>query len=168
MTGPAGRSPLPLPSPPLADGVVRLRPWRADDAPALAAAWADPEVQRWTAVPDRRSVDDAARWIAGEAERRRRGLALDLVVSPADPDDGAVLGEVGLGPIDWAAGRANLGWWVAAPARGRGVASRAAALLAAWTVATLGLAVDVDVDPANPASARVAERVRAAAGRPPP
>lgn len=155
--------PLPLPDPPLADGVVRLRPWLVADAAALAAAWADPEVQRWTAVPPRRSEADAARWIAGDAERRRCGLALDLVVSPADPLDGTVLGEVGLGPIDWGAGRANLGWWVAAPARGRGVASRAAALLAAWTVATLGLAVDVDVDPANPASAKVARRVAAVA-----
>lgn len=160
--------PLPLPDPPLTDGAVRLRPWRVEDAAALAAAWADPEVQRWTAVPARRTEADATRWIAGEAERRRRGLALDLVVSPAGEEDDSVLGEVGLGPIDWAAGRADLGWWVASAARGRGVASRAAVLLATWTVRELRLAVHVEVDPANPASARVAERVRAAAAPPPP
>jgi [ribosomal protein S5]-alanine N-acetyltransferase len=143
--------------------VVRLRPWQAGDAEALAAAWADPEVQRWTAVPARRSPADAARWIAGEADRRRRGLALDLVIGPADPAEaGAVWGEVGLAPIDWAAKRANLGWWVAPAARGRGAAGRAAVLLATWAADTLGLAVVLDVDPANRASVGVAERVVAA------
>jgi RimJ/RimL family protein N-acetyltransferase len=117
-------------------------------------------VQRWTAVPPRRTEADAARWIAGEAERRRRGLAVDLVVSPADGDD--VWGEVGLGPIDWPSGTANLGWWVAAPARGRGVATRAAVLLATWATTALALQVATEVDPANPASARIAARVRAA------
>ena len=55
---------IPHPEPPPTDGVVVLRPWRAADARALAAAWADPEIQRWTAVPDARGVGDAARWIA--------------------------------------------------------------------------------------------------------
>jgi RimJ/RimL family protein N-acetyltransferase len=59
-------------------GAVALRPWRPADAPALAAAWADPDIARWTAVPEDRSVEAAARWIAGWDERRRRGLALDL------------------------------------------------------------------------------------------
>lgn len=131
-----------------------------EDAPALAAAWADPEVQRWTAVPPRRTEADAARWIAGEAERRRRGLALDLVVSPAGGD--AAWGEVGLGPVDWPARRANLGWWVAAPARGQGIATRAAVLLATWATTALGLRIDTAVDPANPASAAIAARVSAA------
>ena len=59
---------IPLPDPPLRSGDLRLRPWRLDDAPALVAAWADPEIQRWTAVPER------ARPRGGRAlDRRRRG-----------------------------------------------------------------------------------------------
>jgi RimJ/RimL family protein N-acetyltransferase len=159
---------LPLPDPPLTDGVIRLRPWGVGDvrrdAEALAAAWIDPDVQRWSAVPtaSRRSVDDAARWIGGEAQRRETGLALDLVISPAgdddDDDDEAVLGEVGLAPIEWDTMEANVGWWVAPAARGRGIASRAVALLAGWARSELRLTPVADVDPANRASIRVAEK----------
>lgn len=146
MTGGAtGPTPLPLPDPPLADpaaGVV-LRPWGAPpgevahDAAALAAAWADVEVARWTAVPEARDRAAAARWIVGEPERRARGLALDLVV--AAPDDGGrqVLGEVGLAHLDLA-GRAEIGFWVVPSARGRGLATAAVTLLARWALTPPG------------------------------
>jgi len=155
---------LPLPDPPLADTVVRLRAWGINDvradAEALAAAWADPDVQRWSPVPGphHRDVRHAARWIAHEATRRRTGVAIDLVISPAHPDDDTVLGEVGLAPIDWEAMIADVGWWVAAGARGRGIATRAVTLLAGWTRTELGLRPVARVDPANRASVRVAER----------
>jgi RimJ/RimL family protein N-acetyltransferase len=154
--------PIPLPDPPLTDGVIRLRPWQAvhADARALSAAWDDPDVQRWTAVPppNRRSADDAANWIAHEADRRRAGVSLDLVISPAAPGDDTVLGEVGLAPIDWTTITAHIGWWVAIAARGQGVAARAVGLLARWAERELGLSVVAVVDPANRASRRVAER----------
>ena len=60
----------PLPDPPLRSGDLLLRPWQVDDAPALVAAWADPEIQRWTGCPTRR---DLARGRA--VDRRRRGAA---------------------------------------------------------------------------------------------
>jgi len=40
------------------------------DAPVLAAAWADPEIARWTGVPPQRDVVYAARWIRGDADRQ--------------------------------------------------------------------------------------------------
>ena len=90
-----------------------LRPWRVEDAAALVAAWADPEIQRWTGVPDRRDLAAAARWIAGDDARRQRGLSLDLVVERL----GEVVGEVGLSSIDRDAGTAEIGWWTAAASR---------------------------------------------------
>jgi RimJ/RimL family protein N-acetyltransferase len=129
---------------------VGLRPWRPADAAALAAAWSDPEIARWTAVPEDRSVDAAARWIAGWDERRRSGLALDLVVTPAD-DDAAVLGEVGMAFLT---DPPTMGWWVVRDARGRGVATAAVRRFveAFVTVAE----VVAEVDEANPASIAVA------------
>jgi RimJ/RimL family protein N-acetyltransferase len=157
--------PIPLPEPPLADGVVRLRPWAASnpgrDAEALAAAWNDPDVQRWSAVPDPhlRTPEYAEHWIRHEAERRRAGLAVDLVIASLDEKPpGAVLGEVGLAPIDWDAMEAHVGWWVAPAARGQGVATRAVTLLAGWARSELGLTPVAVVDPAHRASLRVAER----------
>ena len=48
---------LPLPDPPLTDGIVRLRPWSVHDVDALVEAWADEEIQKWTLVPARRDAN---------------------------------------------------------------------------------------------------------------
>jgi len=165
--GPAGA--LPLPEPPLADpdaGIV-LRPWgRPHDASALADAWDDPALRAAGTVPAGASPELAARWIAGEATRRARGLALDLVVAPLAAAGGdveeadAVWGEVGLRNIDPGAGRAEIGWWISAPVRRRGLASAAVSLLAGWGLGPpLGLRqVWARIDRANVAAARVAVR----------
>jgi RimJ/RimL family protein N-acetyltransferase len=147
--------PLPLPDPALRDGDLLLRPWSGADAAALALAWADPEIARWTGVPPRHDEVAARRWIDGDADRRARGLSLDLVVERA----GEVVGEVGLSDIDTAARRAEIGWWVGAGHRGQGIATRAAGLVAAWAVAELDLEVVVArCHRQNPASGAVARR----------
>ena len=43
---------LPLPEPPLAGTRYGLRPWTPEDASALSAAWADPEIRLRLPVPD--------------------------------------------------------------------------------------------------------------------
>jgi RimJ/RimL family protein N-acetyltransferase len=150
-----GAAPLPVPDPPLADGGLVLRPWRIVDAPALVAAWSDPEVARWTGVPDDRDLVAAERWIAGDAWRRQHGLSLDLVL---DVDD-EVVGEVGLTAFDAAAGEAEVGWWLAAAHRGRGYASRAVRLLAEWATDELSVGhLVARCHRGNPASAAVARR----------
>lgn len=149
--------PYPLPDPPLSDGVVRLRPWVDADAPALAAAWGDDEIRRWTAVPASPTEAHARRWIAGASLRRERGLALDLVVSPGDPGDDAVLGEVGLVTMAGGPSRAEVGWWTAPAHRRQGIASRAVTLFAAWCVDVLGVELFAEVDPDNAPSIWVAE-----------
>lgn len=147
----------PLPDPPLTDGVVRLRVWQPDDAPSLAAAWADDEIRKWTAVPQVATVEHAARWIAGAELRRENGLALDLVVAPADDADPAVLGEVGIVTMAGGPSRAEAGWWVAPAHRRHGIATRAVQLLAKWCAEALDLELFAEVDADNPASIWVAE-----------
>jgi RimJ/RimL family protein N-acetyltransferase len=131
---------------------LRLRPWRIEDAPALVAAWADPEIERWTGVPERRDLSAAERWIAGEEERRRRDLSLDLVVER----EGEVAGEVGFVPYDVGAGIVELGWWVAPAHRGFHVASTAVRLLAQWVGEELRWTTVARCDPTNPASVAAA------------
>ena len=146
---------IPLPDPPLSEGVLRLRPWCVDEAPALVAAWADPEVARWTSVPTRCDEAFARHWIEGDEQRRAQGLSLDLVVDVG----GQVVGEVGLSAIDAQAGRADIGWWIAADHRRQRYAVRAVRLLADWAV-EVGLveALVAHCHPDNPASSAVAER----------
>jgi [ribosomal protein S5]-alanine N-acetyltransferase len=148
-------APLPLPDPPLAGEGFVLRPWAPADAGALAAAWADPEVVRWTGVPADHDARAARRWIEGDEHRRQRGLSLDLVVDVA----GTVAGEIGLTGLGHRPRTAEVGWWVAAPHRGQGLATAAVGLLAEW--ATDELSLDVLVARChrdNPASAGVARR----------
>ena len=148
---------IPLPDPPLRSGEIVLRPWRIEDASALVAAWADPEIQRWTGVPERRDRTAAERWIAGDEERRRRWLSLDLVVER----HGEVAGEVGLSSFDQTARTADIGWWTAPGHRRHGVASTAADLLVRWALDALEIECQARCDTANPGSVAVAERAGA-------
>lgn len=147
--------PIPLPDPELADGDLVLRPWSRPDAAALVQGWADDEVARWTGVPPRPDLATATRWIAGDVDRRARGLSLDLALDL----DGETAGEVGLAGFDAARRTAEIGWWVGPAHRGVGLATRAARLLAGWAVEEL--CIDVVLArcaAANPGSGRVADR----------
>ena len=136
---------LPLPEPTLAGMRCLLRPWELRDAATLVAAWSDPEVRRWLPVPDHADRAAAADWIAGDADRRRAGLALDLVaVEPVTgPGIGSglaveaaagVLGEVGLSSFDPEDGIAMIGWWTVDRHRRRGVATEMVRLLTTWAL----------------------------------
>lgn len=151
---------FPLPWPPLADPSTQigLRPWGAgeDDPSALAAAWVDPEVARWTSVPPEPSVEAARQWIRGEEVRRSRGLAMDLVISQLD-DPRTIHGEVGLIMVEPEKGWAELGYWLTPEARGAGRAGASAALFAEWVLRELPVnRLFARTQPDNPKAGRVA------------
>ena len=152
---------FPLPWPPLADPATQigLRPWGAgeDDAAALAAAWIDPEVARWTSVPPEPTEEAARSWIRGEESRRARGLAMDLVISQLD-EPRVILGEVGLIMVEPDARWAELGYWVAADRRGSGRASAAVSMFAEWVLRELPVnRLFARTSAENPAAGRVAQ-----------
>jgi [ribosomal protein S5]-alanine N-acetyltransferase len=154
--------PFVLPWPPLqhhAAGVA-LRPWGAapTDADALAAAWSDAEIGRWTSVPDARTRDDAARWVAQEGDRRDLGLALDLAITEMGSPE-AVLGEIGLAVVEQERRWAEVGYWLFPPWRGAGRATSALRLLSGWALQDLPIKrLIVRTGAENPASGAVAER----------
>ncbi|MDG4818567.1 GNAT family protein [Micromonospora sp. WMMD956] len=132
---------------------VLLRPWRAADAPAVLAALRDPAVATWNPQGD---LDEAR---AREWVRRRADWSAGdhASLAVADPGDTELLGSVSLSGIG--GGHANIGYWTAPAARGRGVATAAVRRLTAWGFAMLGLhRVELFHAVANPASCRVAER----------
>jgi RimJ/RimL family protein N-acetyltransferase len=139
------------------DGVVRLREWRATDVADVTAACRDPEIARWTMVPDDYRESDARAFIAGSDASRRAGETFDAAV--VDAGDGSLLGAIALTSIDWRHERAEVGYWVAPWARRRGVATRAVRLLSAWTFAHTDIGrLDLMTYVGNVASERVAER----------
>ncbi len=141
------------PDPPGSVGpLLELRWWQPDDAPALAAAWADPDLVRWLDPPH--GIETARRWIEAEPGRRARLLALDLVVTLG----GVVAGEVGFHGFDAQRRAALVGYWVGPAHRGRGLGAEALAAATAWLLDAVGArAVLAECDPANRASWRTAE-----------
>jgi len=146
----------PLELPTLRDGDLILRPKRTEDADAVTAACQDPEIPRWTMVPSPYTRRHAEEHLATVAERARRGESVDL--HAVDPD-GALLGAFSLMALDRAPGQGEIGYWVAAEARGRGVATRAVRLLTEWGHRELGLErIELMAHDDNLASRAVAER----------
>jgi RimJ/RimL family protein N-acetyltransferase len=85
------------------------------------------------------------------------GSAYNVVIAGAV--DGALLGSAGLEVHDHPVPHGELGYWVAAPARGRGVATRAVRLLSTWGLGPVGLPLlEIHVLPGNARSHAVARK----------
>jgi len=133
--------------------VVTLRQWREDDAPAVAEICQDPEIPRWTNVPSPYTEADARAFIRETLAGERAEMARAIV----DAHDGTLLGAIGLRLP--APGVGEVGYWLAARARGRGAATRAVRLICAWAFSEFLLArIQLHTLPGNDASERVAER----------
>jgi [ribosomal protein S5]-alanine N-acetyltransferase len=147
---------IPLPEPALADAEVRLRPWTLGDVPAVTAACRDPEISRWTVVPDEYTDQHATEFIATREADRLAGRELALAI--VDHDD-ALLGAIGMSNFDWHDHRGEIGYWMARETRGRGFGTRGVRLLSRWAIDALALErVELLANPANEASQRLAER----------
>ena len=143
--------------PTLRDGDLVLRPARRSDVDAITAACQDPEIPRWTLVPSPSTRADAESYLARGAEEASAGKVVNLLA--VDAGDGRLLGSFSLMELDREPGYGEIGYWVAAGARGRGVATRAVRLLADWGREALGLTrIDVLPHRDNAASRRVAEK----------
>jgi RimJ/RimL family protein N-acetyltransferase len=162
----------PIAPPTLTDGVIAVRPLRESDIPAIVDACRDPEIARWTRVPSPYTREDAERFLAIAAAESRAGHGVALAV--ADAQD-RLVGTVALTELD-GEGYGEIGYWTAPHARGRGVASRAVALMRDWGRTALGLtAIEILPHRDNRGSQRVAElagftptgRVRSVARMPP-
>ncbi|MCU0257500.1 MAG: GNAT family N-acetyltransferase [Solirubrobacteraceae bacterium] len=148
------RPAIPVPDPPLQDGVIALRPWSEADVPALVASCSDEQTLRFTSVPTPYTPEDARLFVgAGHTE-----AALPLAVVEAG-DPAAVLGAVGLHAVDRSRGRGEIGYWTSPWARRRGIATRSLTLLSGWALDRSGLGLvrlELYAEPVNLASQEVA------------
>ena len=143
--------------PTLPDGDLVLRPKRPEDVDAITAACQDPEIPRWTFVPSPYTRADAEAFLARSAEEQAAGKTVHLLA--VDADDDRLLGSFSVMELDREPGYGEIGYWVVAEARGRGVATRAVRLLADWARAELGLTrIDILPHKDNAPSRRVAEK----------
>jgi RimJ/RimL family protein N-acetyltransferase len=122
--------PFSAPDRPLTDGTLVLRLPRDADAPAIAAACADPEIARWIPVPVPYRLEDARAFVAFTAEGWSSGREPTFVI--ADAADGALLGTLAFHRRPDEPGKAAVGYWLAPGARGRGAATGAVLLAVRW------------------------------------
>lgn len=136
----------------LRDGDLVLRLWTEDDVPALVEACNDREIAHWIpTIPSPYTEEHARTYLRGEVHPDERSLAMEL--------EGSVVGAIGL-TLNSEKYKASIGYWVAAPARGRGLCTRALRLVSRWALEDLGLVrLELITDPDNVASQRVAEKV---------
>ncbi|MFK0256587.1 GNAT family N-acetyltransferase [Streptomyces sp. NPDC090445] len=141
-----------------------LRPWTLADAAGLVDVYRDEALRRWTSE----DVDDeesAARWVQDQQRGWEAGDRFAFaVVEPraGGPEGRRPLGNVVLKAAAPDTGSAEVGYWTAAHARGRGVAPRAVQALTDWAFTSfaddgltrLELLHQVD----NLASCRVAQK----------
>lgn len=135
----------------LVDDLVALRPWRFSDVDELVSCIdGDPEIERWLdQVPQPYRREDARTYIGGIGEQ---------AFAITDASTGRLLGSIG---VRWNDRRdvGEIGYWVRADARGRGIVSRALALVARFAIENEGAArLQLRADVENVASCRAAER----------
>lgn len=153
---PSGRmAALPQPSYALPCG-MRLRPCEAYDAPALVAAYADPDIRHWNR-PDPLTEDRAVTRIARWRERWRTERAAVWAVAPAG--GGVAVGLIGLADIDLRGGSGEIVYWLLPAGRGAGATAEGVSAVTRWAFEDLGLhRLRITHSVANPASCRVATK----------
>jgi RimJ/RimL family protein N-acetyltransferase len=147
----------PLDVPQLSCPPVVLRPYALSDLAMVRRASADPLIPSITSVP-RHYTDDAGRaFIERQHARAAQGDGFSFVIArETDPEIG--VGSIGLWLHEVDGGRAAIGYWLVAGARGHNLAARALEAVVSFAFAELAIPrLHLFVEPWNVASARTAE-----------
>jgi RimJ/RimL family protein N-acetyltransferase len=117
-----------------------LRPWHDEDLEPLIEVYRDPTLRRWTRLPVTDAAD-ATRWL--DVQRRgwesRRHLSFAVLEALPGDREGRLVANVVLKRADPLGASAEVGYWTAAYARGRGVAPRALETLTGWAFDTFAV-----------------------------
>jgi ribosomal-protein-alanine N-acetyltransferase len=139
--------------PALSDGVVELRAFTEDHAPALVEIWRDPEIRARNTVPE--PSEEAARsWVARSTARAGAREAWEWAI--VDVSSGELAGRRALKEIDWRHRRAVAACWVAPRFRGRRFAGRSLRLAAAHAFDNGMVRIHAEIEIDNEASMRSA------------
>jgi RimJ/RimL family protein N-acetyltransferase len=95
-------------------GAYTLRPPDPADIPWIFNACQDPEIGRWTEIPQPYLAEHAVAFV----ENRLEELWSYMITRT---ESGELLGAIGLKGLDPRTGRAEIGYWLAPEARGEGV-----------------------------------------------
>ncbi|HJQ73919.1 MAG TPA: GNAT family protein [Gaiellaceae bacterium] len=138
------------------DGSLVARIVEERDIPTVAPAFSDPGVGGENGMPPFSEDELQAVFRDRIPELRARGVLFPYVIE--DTDDGSILGGLTLRHFDPMRGVIEVGYWLFAEARGRGVATRAVRAVAREAFASGLWRIEANVRIGNDASERVLER----------
>jgi RimJ/RimL family protein N-acetyltransferase len=146
----------PLRVPHLASPPVLLRPFASSDLAMVRQASTDPLIPSITSVPRTYTEDAGRAFIDRQHDRAAQGDGYSFVIAEeTDPATG--VGSIGLWLQEIESGRASIGYWVVAGARGRGLAGHALRAVVEFAFGELVIPrLHLFVEPWNTASARTA------------
>jgi RimJ/RimL family protein N-acetyltransferase len=138
------------------DGPFVARAIEERDIPIIAPAFRDPGVGGEAGMPpfDEEELRTVLRELIPEL--RARGVLFPYVIE--DATDGSILGGITLRHFDPMRGVIEVGYWLFANARGRGLATRAVRAVAREAFANGLSRIEANVRIGNAASERVLER----------
>lgn len=128
---------------------LSVRPWSADDAAWYVAA-IDDEIRRFTREPLHLTAET---WMAHQVPEQPDRMASSVAV--VERGQGLV-GKLG---VEMHPESVELSYWIAAPFRGRGVATELLRAATEWAALSGAPVIELRIHPENTASIGVAQRV---------
>ena len=136
------------------ESAIRLEPFGPDYIDEIRPWLDDPDVLRFTRIPDPQPPKFLEGWLRSYEDGRRSGTREAFWVIAFD---GALVGLAVVPRIETETRTAELGYVVAPGARGRGIATAALGLLTAWAFSERGMVrLELLIGIGNDASKRVA------------
>jgi ribosomal-protein-serine acetyltransferase len=134
-----------------------LRPLEAEDAAELyALVRANPDLEKWMPWAAEQDLAATERFIAGAEKQLEGENGFQAAIEPEEE----IIGVLGVHAIDWANRNTSIGYWLAAPARGRGVMTTAVRALLDHAFYEWGLhRVEIHCAPDNHRSRAIPERL---------
>ncbi len=124
--------------PNLKGNLINLRPFRRSDAASLQRYADDQQVARYLPLmPHPYSLEDARQWINFSQLSARRNTAYFFGIEHAETKE--IVGGIGLKQIHRQDKATEIGYWLARPCWGKGIATEAVRLILEFCFETLNL-----------------------------
>lgn len=140
--------------PTLRHGLMTLRPARESDIEEIYAACQDPLIPRFTTVPSPYTLTHAKFFIEEQEPARFASKSeLLFVITHGYEGEENFCGLISFHSVSLGNHAAEIGYWIAAPARGKGIGSAAARMITEYGFQTMGFKrIEALVDTDNEAS----------------
>ena len=129
----------PIEIPILTSGLVILREVKAEDIEDIYQGAQDPLIPKFTTVPPNYSIDLAKNFVAkAPTSFANQTELIFTIVNSGKENNEKFAGVISLHTIDHGNHRAEIGYWLAKSARGKGVGKTAVELLTEFGLLTIG------------------------------